>query len=141
MAEPRRFKLPSELDDIDRAERSRFGATGKVERPEYVKWRRQTLREERDDLTLRGRLLREEAESLETAAAARDMHALEALSPEDHATRFADRDAALMRGEAAPPQPVPERSQRQREEAKRLKDEAGEIEQHLAEQSTPDERT
>jgi hypothetical protein len=110
--EPRRYKLPSELTDDDRAAKARLGASGKVERDEYRKWRKRTLASERDDLDLRGRLLHEEAEHQRERAAACKSAAVEGLSIEDHMARAAakvdgaevdipDGGAAAFEAEAA----------------------------------------
>ena len=80
VTEPRRYKLPSELNADDREAASRFGAEGRVERDEYRKWRRNVLREERNDLPLRVRLLEEQAEAIRARAADQETAALEELN-------------------------------------------------------------
>jgi hypothetical protein len=91
MTEPRRFKLPSEknsrVDDMSE--------NVEVERDEYVAWRRKTLKNERDDLALRGRLLGEEATTLRDAATRQRTRHLESLTPEDWSKRH-------LAGESAP---------------------------------------
>lgn len=127
--EPRRFKLASELDDDERAASRQFGASGKVERAEYIAWRRETLKTERDDLALRERLLREEAETLRTRAGRRTTAALEAMSPEEHIERM-----ALEPGHGdGPAPPVDEKAGALDARAAALEAEAQEIKQHLAE--------
>jgi hypothetical protein len=93
--QPRRYKLPSEYTDDDRADTSRFGSGGRrPERDEYVKWRERTLRDERDNLELRGRLLVEQAEVLRTRASDQQSDALEALTVDDHHNHLAQEKAA-----------------------------------------------
>jgi hypothetical protein len=102
-AEPRRYKLPSEYTDDDRASESRFGGSGRrPERGEYVKWRERTLRDEHDDLALRARLLGEEAEVLRTRAGDQQRNALEELTVEDHHGHLAAISSAREQGAEAP---------------------------------------
>ena len=75
--EPRRWKLPSEYGDEDRANRAGRRSAIRPERQAYIEWREAKLRDERDDLELRQRLLREEAEVLRTQAADAQLDALE----------------------------------------------------------------
>jgi hypothetical protein len=80
---PRRYKMRTEYSAEDRAAAARFGAKGRPERPEYVKWRTGLLRAEHDDLPLRERLLREQAEAIRSRAADQKTAALSQLTPAD----------------------------------------------------------
>ena len=60
------------------------------------------LRDERDDLALRGRLLGEEAEMLRTRAEDQQRDALEELTIEDHNAHLAAISSAKEKGVEAP---------------------------------------
>src|SRR5689334_18893406 len=93
--EPRRFKLPSELSEEERADAERFGLGERhFETERYQRWRRAALKGEHEDLALRARLLREEAQHLRTQAGRRESHA-QNLSPDE----WLERDAQRRRGE------------------------------------------
>ena len=130
MTPPRRWKLESEYDDVDREEVRRPGHPGRVERAEYTRWRHETLKRERDDLGLRLQLLREEAEILRARAAGRDSQQLDAMSVEDHMA-----DMARPWDE---PRHVDDTSRDEREKAAELEQEADEIDRHLAEVAESD---
>src|SRR4051794_33634977 len=87
--EPRRWKLPSELDPDERKATRRLGSSGRVERDEYIQWRHRTLGQERDDVRLRVRLLEEQAGALRNRAAAGKMRAREKLTVADWVARDA----------------------------------------------------
>ena len=133
--EPRRFKMERELSDDDRAIKSRFGGDGfRPERDEYVVWRKRVLEDEHDDLALRERLLREQAEVLRTQAAGAKMDALEALTAEDHARHVRAEGDVWFKG-TAPPDPIGRSVSAEKWTAKadELEAEADEIVAHLAE--------
>jgi hypothetical protein len=87
-AMPRRWALPSELDEEEQAAAKRFGGTSRRERREYADWRRTTLAGEHDDLGLRRRLLAEEVESLRRRAGELRTDALDSMSVEDHSAHL-----------------------------------------------------
>jgi hypothetical protein len=132
--EPRRYKLPSEFTDDDRAAASRLASGGRrPERAEYVKWRERTLRYERDDLELRGRLLVEQAEVLRTRAGDQQSDALEALTTEDHHEHLAATSEAKEKGVDAPQLADGGASKLERQ-ADEMETEADEIRAHLAQE-------
>jgi hypothetical protein len=136
--EPRRYKLPSELTDENRAAASRFGGSQhRPERDEYRKWRERTLRDEHDDLVLRERLLRERAELLRTQAAHTAMDALEAVTVEEHDRQLRAVSDAWHKGTERPEPPGRSTTaERWQAKAAELEAEADEIVQHLAEETT-----
>ena len=101
---PRRWKLPSEIDDDERQAATLARESSQIERPEYLAWRKAVLENERDDLALRNRLLREEAECLRRRARVRRIGALDALTPEDHAAHL-DAIRSLHEEKRAPLRP------------------------------------
>lgn len=130
--QPRRYKLPSEYNDDDRAFTSRFGGSGRrPERGEYVKWRERTLRDERDDLALLGRLLGEEAEVLRSRASDQQRDALEGLTVEDHHAHLAAISSAKEKGVEAPRLDDGGASKLE-QRADEMEAEAQEISEHLA---------
>jgi hypothetical protein len=132
LQEPRRWKLPSELTDDEQAAGSRFGANGRrFERPEYREWREHVLRDERDNLQLRGRLLEEQAEVLRTRAADQKTDVLGKLTAADWIQRDVEKGAARETGRE--PEPLPDGGAAELEaDADRLEAEAGEIANYLA---------
>jgi hypothetical protein len=135
--EPRRYKMPSELDTDDQAAASRFGGGQHCpERAEYVEWRRRTLENERDDLELRERLLREQVEVLRTQAAGTRMDALEAVSPADYDRHLRAVQDAWEAGTERPSEPGGSaRADKWDAHADQLESEADEIAQHIAEEA------
>ena len=137
---PRRYAMASEMTDDEREAASVPGASGKVERAEYVRWRREQIKTEREDLALRARLLGEESETLRTRAGGRKMRALESLTVPQHMERQALERAAKY-GDG-PALPVDEKVASWEAQAAELDAEADEIAQHLAEHApvaTPEE--
>jgi hypothetical protein len=130
--QPRRFKLPSEFTDDDRAATSRFGASGRrPERDDYVKWRERTLRDEHDDLALRLRLLSEQAEVLRAQAGDQQRDALEQLTVDDHHAHLAATSEAKEKG-VDPPRLGDGGASKLEQQADQLEAEAQEISDHLA---------
>jgi hypothetical protein len=134
--QPRRYKLPSEYTDDDRAAKRRFGASGRrPERGEYVRWRERTLRDEHDDLELRLRLLGEQAEVLRAQAGDQQRDALEQLTADDHHNHLAATQTAREKGVDAP-QLDDGGASKLEQQAEQLEDEAQEISDHLAQELT-----
>jgi hypothetical protein len=132
--EPRRYKLPSEFTDDDRAATSRLGSGGRrPERDEYVTWRERTLRDEHDDLELRGRLLVEQVEVLRARAGGQHSDALEALTVQDHHDHLAATSEAREKGIDAPQLADGGASKLERQ-AEQMEAEADEIHNHLAQE-------
>jgi hypothetical protein len=101
--EPRRFKLPSEFTDEDHAATSRLGNAGRrPEHDEYVKWRERVLRDERDDLELRERLLGEQAGVLRTRASDQQTDAWSSLTADDHHAHLVATREAKGNGVSVP---------------------------------------
>jgi hypothetical protein len=137
MKEPRRYKLPREFTDDDRAATSRFGSGSRGRRPEraeYVRWRERTLRDERDDLELRGRLLVEQAEVLRARAGDQQSDAMEALTVDDHHAHLTATQAAKGKG-VDPPQLADGGASKLERQADELESEAEEIHNHLAQEN------
>ena len=124
----RRFKLDSELDELERRRKRRLGSSGQVERPEYVKARRAIIRAGEEDPDVLVTLMREEAEALAEEAAYAETEALNALTPADHAARLAVKRPP---GEKEPPASA---------EASKLRDRAAAIEAQAAELAAHMER-
>ncbi len=133
--EPRRYKLPSEYSDAERELKGRLGrGEDRLERNEYVRWRERMLRDERDDLGLRQRLLREQAAVLRLRAGDVVRDAREAMTPEDHADHLAAIRAAREEG-FDPPDLVDGDGSKLDRQADELEGEADEIQMHLAEEA------
>jgi hypothetical protein len=132
---PRRYKLPSEYTDADRAAKRRFGGgERRPERDEYVKWRERMLRDERDDLELRARLLGEAAEGLRTRAGDQQSDALELLTVEDHHAHLTATQTAREKGVEAPRLRDGGASKLELQ-ADEMENEAQEIRTHLAQEN------
>jgi hypothetical protein len=132
--EPGRYKLPSGYSDDDRASTSGLGGSSRrPERGEFVRWRERTLRDERDDLALRGRLLGEQAEVLRMRAGDWQTNALEALTVEDHHAHLAAISSAKEKGVDAPRLEDGGASKLE-QRADEMENEAQEIRAHLAQE-------